>query len=299
MATRAALRSSFGGLGKRRGRGGMEQRAECLWAGGAVGTCTRIVGRMRESASLPNPNTRSCATVINALAKARVWQRACGLLEDMYVGEGSEERTPPDTICVNAAITACARVGQWQRALNLLHNHRAREIVDVISYNAALNACERVAEWQQALSLLATMGATKVKGSSDKKTITPNVISFNAAISACEKGHQWQHALRLLQLMEQRNTYALAPDVITYSACISACEKAMQWQQAVKLYDTMLKEKNVKPDAIAMNALISACGGGGQWQQALRIFHAMEDFRLEPTQVTYLSILVSCARSFS
>eukprot|EP00397_Hematodinium_sp_SG-2012_P035531 GEMP01038231.1.p1 GENE.GEMP01038231.1~~GEMP01038231.1.p1 ORF type:complete len:253 (+),score=69.35 GEMP01038231.1:139-897(+) len=132
-----------------------------------------LLARMRESASLPNPNTRSCATVINALAKARVWQRACGLLEDMYVGEDSEERTPPDTICVNAAITACARVGQWQRALNLLHNHRAREIVDVISYNAALNACERAAEWQQALSLLATMARQRTKAVAIRRPLLP------------------------------------------------------------------------------------------------------------------------------
>eukprot|EP00966_Prymnesium_polylepis_P016640 383635-Prymnesium_polylepis.1 len=105
------------------------------------------------------------------------------------------ERTPPNTISYNAALSALARCGQWQRALALLERMAAGGAgapPNTTTYNSALTALARGAQPDRVLDLLARMGGRA----------PADCFSYCTAITAMAKDGRSGEALRLLEEME-------------------------------------------------------------------------------------------------
>ena len=217
---------------------------------------------------------------ISSCGKARLWQHACGLWEEM-----PRRKVQSSVISYSAAISACEKSGKWEHALQLFEGLvRSRVNGDAISYNACISACEKGGQWQKSLFLFADMRRVDVK---------QDVYSFSATISACEKGGQWQLALSLFQNMF---SVKVIPGVISYSAAISACEKSGQWQHALRLFQDM-PNAEVSPNVISYSATIGACEKGGQWQEALRLFEAMPRVKIRPNAISFSAAISACKRS--
>ena len=76
---------------------------------------------------------------ISLCGKAKLWQDACQLIEQM-----TETRVSPNVFSCSAAISACEKGGQWEQALVLFQAMpKAKISPNVISYSAAISACEK------------------------------------------------------------------------------------------------------------------------------------------------------------
>jgi pentatricopeptide repeat domain-containing protein 1 len=226
------------------------------------------------------PNIFHYTCVISSCEKARQWEKALALLQEVKKRKGIE----PDEYTYSAAISACEKGGQWEQALALLEEVKERQGIEPneYTYSAVISACEKGGQWEQALALLA-----EVKG---RQGIEPNEYTYSAAISACEKGGQWEQALTLLEEVKKRQ--GIEPDVITYNAAISACEKGGQWGQALALLAEVKEREGIEPDVRTYSAAISACEKGGQWEQALALLEEVKERQgIEPDEYTYNATL--------
>ncbi|CAK9020915.1 unnamed protein product [Durusdinium trenchii] len=242
------------------------------------------------------------SSVLSSLAQQ--WPRAMELLRCM-----EEDGMLLDTVCFNAALSACASCGQFEAALQLLEQMDASQVPkSYATASAAIVACGR--RWPWALHFLASMPR--------------NTFSYSAAISACEKSGELErdaavvggHAAWSVRLLER-----VPWNVVTCSACIAACEKGREWRRALQMLRQMraaeaVRRKSgaaslvrgahagkVEPNTFSYNSAISACERGSQLTNALELLQAT---RPQPTTqgvrrrfreqdvVTYGSAIFAC-----
>lgn len=150
---------------------------------------------------------------------------------------------------------------------------------DSISYNAAISACEKRQQWRTAVGLLREMPGAQLE---------PEAISYGAVISACEKAGQWPLALSLLREMPDVD---LRPDVVNYAAAISACQRQGLWPDALALLHEI---PGYERTTIAYNAVIAAIAQSeetAQWPLALHLVQEMAEVGLDPSSITYASLI--------
>ena len=56
-----------------------------------------------------------------------------------------------------------------------------------------------------------------------------------------------------------------------------------------------LNARSLEPDTVTHNSIISALEFGCLWQEAVLLFSEMAEFSLQPTIVTFNSLLKTCA----
>ena len=57
--------------------------------------------------------------------------------------------------------------------------------------------------------------------------------------------------------------------------CISACKKGRQWEKALQLLDEM-QQRRLEPDVVSYITAISAREMNGQWEKALFLLDVMQ-----------------------
>ncbi|CAJ1359658.1 unnamed protein product [Effrenium voratum] len=203
----------------------------------------------------------------SAAVRCQRWPFALQLLAD-----AASAAVQLNLIAYNAAASVTA--ARWRRVLQVLrHICRNHLRQDIITLNAAITSTTSGA-WRHSLLLLSTAAPV------------PTVVSFNGAISSCEKAVQWQRAALLFEALHHRST-------VSFGAVISAFEKAGRWQQAVALW-----EDAPEVDLILCNALISACEKAGQWRQALHILERVHLQRLQLDDViSFNSAISACEKA--
>lgn len=110
-----------------------------------------------------------------------------------------------------------------------------------------------------------------------------------ACISALEQG-QWE---QVLCLFHRLMISGLQPSITTCNALITACASE-EWPRALTTLPTLPSLK-LRADIVTFNACIRACDEGGQWERALLLFSEAQRRRLQPSAVTYSSIITACA----
>ncbi|CAK9020895.1 unnamed protein product [Durusdinium trenchii] len=208
------------------------------------------------------------SSVLSSLAQQ--WPRAMELLRCM-----EEDGMLLDTVCFNAALSACASCGQFEAALQLLEQMDASQVPkSYATASAAIVACGR--RWPWALHFLASMPR--------------NTFSYSAAISACEKAGNWSVMLLLLEdMLLERVPW----NVVTCSACIAACEKGREWRRALQMLRQM-RAAEVEPNTFSYNSAISACERGSQLTNALELLQEMDRVEIRQDVVTYGSAIFAC-----
>eukprot|EP00439_Symbiodinium_sp_Y106_P052164 s3822_g6.t6 len=226
----------------------------------------------------PGPGIEHYNQNIHNLAKRTQWQQALAVLPQL-----EDQKLKASVVTYNTAITACVRGAQWKIAISFLHHLQNQRLANVITFSAALSSLDAASLWAHAMILLASMEGFGVQR---------NSITYNAAISACanSESESWAAALWLLDALELGNTET---SIIPYNSATSACANG-NWDLALALV-AGLGFRNLQADVVTRNALISVLEG--RWQEALRPFSELSQASLQPTTVTFNSLLKVSATS--
>jgi len=216
---------------------------------------------------------------IKACGEFMEWESAVNLLEHMHsVG------IHPNTVCYNAAMTACVRSKQAEHALTLweVFHDKLEMQADNYTASAVLKAYAMQEMYREAIEFLIKL---------PKMGVIPNQYVYCATINACEQGRQVGLAMKIFQLMQDRG---VQPNTRTCTSLINACKAESRWQDAVQILDGMAS-LGLVPDWHTYSAAISACAKAGKFHPVLRILEKIRSSGLEPNLVTYGAILSACA----
>lgn len=84
-----------------------------------------------------------------------------------------------------------------------------------------------------------------------------------------------QAALSLLEQMTQNDT-VVDPNIVTYNAAILACAEGLDIDKAFQLWDD-LKKRGLEPTEVTYGSLMLACERVGSVKGTSQIFHAMQE----------------------
>ena len=269
---------------------------------------------MGSSRSLVQPDSISYATVLDACERGEEWGLVLKYAEEMQNKPGLEL----DGIAVTSCLHACQQLGMAGRALDYLEmmKEEPKNIVqrqtagwerkgarkplkgpDAVAYRLVISACARGGEWQEGIRVLKEM--KNATGSTD-------VVAYTAAINGCEYAGEWKHAFGLLEMMRREG---VEPNEVTMAsvigACANACAKANKetgderspFDKAMRLVRVLGKDPTVPdPNIVVYNAAIRAAGEALDLDQAMALLRKAEEDGLEPTMVTYGSLMTVCER---
>lgn len=233
----------------------------------------RLLGHMRRQGL--EVSVVQANRVLQGLAKAKLWQPALQLLDDML----QHGQPPPDRVSFNTVVTACAMAAQWMEALGVAN--RMQRVgglqPDLWTYNSLMLACARGKQLSLVLGLMRGMPAPLV----------PDALSYNAALKACAQVGEGGLALQLLDEMEGRG---LQPDLIGFTRAMGACRQSGRWRDALQLLARMEQPpprqegehvrkraatrggrdgQPLKPDGWVINLAVWTCVEAGRLEEAL------------------------------
>eukprot|EP00435_Cladocopium_sp_Y103_P065897 s105_g28.t1 len=203
----------------------------------------------------------------------------------------SSIRQEPNVITLGASAAACARSRQWPQACGLLGCCSAAQLeINVILESTAINALAKEQRWSDSLLTLQQLsvsqleirdfGAPKKLGSPSsmlflmaKSMVSPE--SFEAIwprFNAVQPQESWASGLSFLTQMRQ---LAVCCDLVSINAAISACSQdGGQWQfSSVLLME--IQEKELQPSEVTFGSLVKCCEVSQGWQQALQLLTRM------------------------
>ncbi|KAL6225050.1 hypothetical protein ACLB2K_003902 [Fragaria x ananassa] len=122
-----------------------------------------------------------------------------------------------------------------------------------------------------------------------RDSVVPNSFTLSSVIQACsnlamlDEGQQIHATVTKFGL--DRHIYAGAALIILYGKCGNT-------EMARSVFDDL-----IETDLVSMNSMIYSYAQSGFGHQALKLFDGMKDLRLEPNDVTILSVLLACKNS--
>jgi pentatricopeptide repeat protein len=231
----------------------------------------------------------------------------------------------PDAVAYRLAISACARGGKWKEGIRLLEDfHNATgQAPDVMAFTAAITGCEYAGEWRKAFGLLDTMR---------KHGVEPNEVTMAAVMgacaTACAKQQQQSESVafvnsmdkdrvlggatatppslttgpmplpqhKALQLLKVLKTDAsvVNPNINVYNAAIRACAEACDLKRALLLMKD-LRQQNLEPTVVTFGSLMTAAERTGSIEGANAVFRLIKDSDMEPNEIIY-GAAISCCR---
>ena len=216
----------------------------------------------------------SSLSSVAAITSTCQWTEGIRLLNEMEEVTG----TPPDVIAYTAAVVGCAEVGEWTRALGLLSEMRNKHGIEpnVVTYSAAIGACAR------ASALAVGREHSHNHNSNHNNNISNsndggwnNNYNHNNDIKKKDLIKEpMKVALALLRRMESGRLPA-APNVITYNAAIRACAEGLDSNAAFNLLKDM-RARGLQPTVVTYGSLMTACERVGDVGGAGRVFNLMK-----------------------
>ncbi|XP_024533694.1 pentatricopeptide repeat-containing protein At4g02750 [Selaginella moellendorffii] len=137
--------------------------------------------------------------------------------------------------------------------------------------------------WNAMISLYAHTGQLQEARSMFHRMPEPSVASYNVMISALGYNGCVSEAKSLFDSMKDRT-------VVSWNAMVTAFAQNARVDEAEKLFREM-PDKSV----ISWNAMIAGFGQNGRPKQALELFRRMDLEGLQPSRMTYCSVLDACA----
>jgi len=254
--------------------------------------------------------------VINALEKSGKVDLAAKVFDDM-----SSRGIVPDVKCFVIMIYACSGPNSMDRAYSLLDLMKKQNLAaDESVYVAMIAVCGRNKLWQKALEFFGAISGTGV---------TPDITSYCSAMLACSKSGQVDEVKRLFnemrskhlpttsayniliqtmehvsdcvpeveEILREMKSSGVSIDSSTYSAAVVTGARTGHFDFVLSLLDRA-SWASIDLPVSSFHAILSVLEKSGQFQNAIDLLQRMkESSNVQPSLVTYTSVITCCARS--
>ncbi|GAQ91433.1 putative Pentatricopeptide repeat domain containing protein [Klebsormidium nitens] len=223
--------------------------------------------RKRRRASLLSRNV--CATAVRALGAAGRVPELLALLPHLGGSLAGQNLS-------KALVMHLARDGKVEEALSVLLSSPHRTVP---LYNVVMDAASKA--WLGHERVVAIFDLILSDG------LDPTVWSYNTVLSALVRENMLPEAFYWLDEMRVRGC---KPDAVSYNTLMGA---RVQFKVARGIFEQMLRE-GVTPNLRTFNVLIAAVAAIGDYEEAKTWVVRMKGMGIEPSQVTYNSLITAC-----
>ncbi|GFS34697.1 mitochondrial editing factor 9 [Actinidia rufa] len=281
-------------------------------------------GRMEEALylfnSMPKQNVVSWNAVIS------------GFLHNGDVKSAIEyfERMPErDAASLSALVSGLIQSGELDKAAGILlgNGGRANGKEDLIhAYNTLIAGYAQKGRVDDARSLFDKIPfyPDQKRGDGRRRMPQKNLVSWNSMLSGYEKNGDSEGAIELFIQMQAEGE---KPDRHTLSSLLSVCAESVALQLGMQIHQQVIKavipdtplnnslitmyarcgaimqaraifyEMELQKDVISWNAMISGYASHGFAAEALELFGVMKRLKVQPTYITFISVLNACAHA--
>ncbi|CAK9140643.1 unnamed protein product [Ilex paraguariensis] len=217
---------------------------------------------------MPERDVFVWTTMISAHARVGDMGCAWGLFDEM------PER---NTATWNTMIDGYARLGNVEAAEHLFNE---MPITDLISWTTMITCYVQNKQYTEGLAVFNEMKANGVK---------PDEVTMSTVISACAH-------IGVLDLGKETHLYVMHngfdPDVYIGSALIDMYAKCGSMDRSLVVF-LKLRDKNL----FCWNSVIEGFAVHGYAEEALTMFNRMENEKMKPNGVTFVSVLSACTHA--
>nr|XP_043629437.1 pentatricopeptide repeat-containing protein At5g48910 [Erigeron canadensis] len=206
----------------------------------------------------------------------------CGAMDEACVvfGLGVLSSGLSEVVLWNVMVDGYLRVGDVEKARNLF-NQMPRK--SVVSWNSMISGYAQNGFFVEALELFREM---QMEGAAD---VMPNYVTLVSVLPAVSR-------LGALEIGKWVHFYAVKNgikiDPVLGSALIDMYCKCGSFEEGLRLFNA-LAQKNV----ITWNSIITGLAIHGRAMDALDHFTKMQQSRITPNDVTYISVLTACSHA--
>ncbi|XP_020702634.1 pentatricopeptide repeat-containing protein At2g41080 [Dendrobium catenatum] len=182
-------------------------------------------------------------------------------------------------ICVGSSLAhmymKCGWLQEGERALKLM------PVLNVVSCNTVIAGRAQNGDYEGALRHFSLMMAAG---------LAPDQVTFVSAISSCSELSALGQGQ---QVHAQVIRSGVDSSVPVTSSLVSMYSKCGCLQDSINLFDDSSEES----DLVLWSAMIAAYGFHGHGRMAIELFEKMVNYGIEPSEVTFLSLLYACCHS--
>lgn len=276
---------------------------------------------MATEAGGPGPDTVSCTSLIDALAKGgdgpeHAERVVRGMLSEPAGG------IRPNTATFTALIDAYARSGKRGAA------ERAEAILDemmllyqagdtslaptTVSWNATINAWSKSADRNAGVRAQKLLDRMNALYSSGVSFVRPDEFSYCSVIDSWSESGDRNAGHKAEELLNELEDASIRPNLICYSSALNAWvagrdrDGARRAELLLKRMESLYRdgEKALKPNAFCFNIVLNAHAKAGDAKSAERFLAYMEDLYssgknedTRPTSISFSAVIDSWARS--
>ncbi|XP_062185997.1 pentatricopeptide repeat-containing protein At1g08070, chloroplastic-like [Phragmites australis] len=205
---------------------------------------------------------------------------ACGRIGDADLGDWiggyvEEKGMVGNRNLVTALVDMYAKCGELGKAWRLFDRMQSR---DVVAWSAIISGYTQADQCREALALFSEMQVAEVE---------PNDVTMVSVLSACA-------VLGVLETGKWVHSYIkwkrLPLTVVLGTALVDFYAKCGCIDSAVEAFESM-PVKN----SWTWTALIKGMASNGRGREALKLFSSMHEANIEPTDVTFIGVLLACS----
>jgi pentatricopeptide repeat protein len=213
-----------------------------------------------DESSMVRPNVISYSTVMDAFCrqqKPSVARKLLARLVERYE-RTQEERFRPNSVVYNCLLAAYAKSGRGAEAVDLSLQllHKMGDLADVISYNTVLHAIAKSG---------APDAGERAQALIDKMHVAPNARTYSTAMDCWARSSHDDRATIVHDLLRQmEHCYSatgddtMRPNVVSYSAAIHSYANSKDPHKAERAYE-ILKHMWVEPTLVTYNSVLNCC----------------------------------------
>ncbi|CAA0820935.1 Pentatricopeptide repeat-containing protein [Striga hermonthica] len=257
--------------------------------------------------SLENPHPSAFAVMIRGFTRFNSPEKSILLFRRMI-----ESSVPPSEFTFPGVLKACSKIRAFEEG-NQIHAHiakskgcfRSREFVEnsliymyaccnrldlarqvfeempektPVAWSSMLSGYSRSSQWEEIVELFKQMSQLGI-GLNEATLVT--VLSACGRLGDLETG-QW--------IQEYAIANGLMKNISLATSIVDMYAKCGLVENAKELFDSMPRR-----DVIAWSAMISGFSRANRCKEALALFRDMQNSKVEPNEVTMVSVLSSCA----
>jgi pentatricopeptide repeat protein len=234
----------------------------CYVKAGDVVSARELFDRMMER------DTCSWNTVISGYVQICDMEEASKLLSQM---------PSPDELSWNSIISGFAQIGDLKRAKEFFERMPRKNL---ITWNSVIAGYEKNEDYKGAIELFSQM---QLEGE------RPDRHTFSSILSVCTGLVD----LYLGKQIHQFITKTVIPDLPINNSLITMYSRCGEIGDARGVFNEMKLYK----DVITWNAMIGGYAFHGFAAQALELFKLMKRLNIQPTYITFISVLNACAHA--